>query len=500
VHSIQRPFDGTLGDLLDAGRSLAAALIARGVQAGDVVAFQLPNWAESLACFAGIALTGAALMPIAPYYREKELSFILARSGARAIVVPDEFRGRDHLAEIEAIRRNLPALETVVVVADGSLPSWATPFRLIAGGADRAGPAIVDPAAPAAIAWTSGTTAEPKGALLSHRALMFEVRDHMAAALPTGPPRQSGAPLSHVTGMLATALVPPFRGEDIHLVDHWDPAAVLETMALEQLPPALYAPIFATSLLDHPSCTEEHTALMDTASLGGSAVPSVLVERLENAGIRVTRGYGCTEHPSISFSRADDPAPWRNGTDGRVLPGVEVRVVDDDDRDVPDGRPGEVLSRGPDMFCGYLGDDTPVGGDEGWFRTGDVAVRSRYADDQWLRIVDRKKDLVIRSGVNISSAEVESAIGGMAGVQEVAAIGVPDARTGERLCLVVHPQPGATVDLETVRSHLFGVDMAHQKWPEEVLIVEHDLPRTPSGKIRKRDLVALHRAGKAISD
>jgi acyl-CoA synthetase len=493
VHSALRPYSGSLGEVLDAGRAITAALQQEGIGTGDIVAFQLPNWSESLACFVGIALAGATLMPIAPYYREKEMRFILSRTQARVLVIAKEFRGRDHLGECEALRDVLPTLETVIVVGDGVLPAWATPFTRLAAGPPAPAPARVDPAGPAAIAWTSGTTSDPKGVVLAHRALMCEVRDHMAASLPSGPPRQSGAPLSHVTGMLATALVPPFRGEDIHLVDHWEPSAVLATMLAERIPPALYAPVFATSLLDHPSCTDEHLALMDTASLGGTTVPESLVTRLEQIGVRVTRGYGCTEHPSISLSRADDPLPWRNATDGRVLPGVEVRLVDDDDRDVPDGRPGEVLSRGPDMFSGYLDplhDEGALDAD-GWFRTGDVAVRVEHDGGQWLRIVDRKKDIVIRSGVNISSAEVEAAVSTMAGVVEVAAVAVPDPRTGERVRVVVRPAPGVEIGLDDVRQHLTLSGMARQKWPEELVVIHHDLPRTPSGKVRKGDLAAL---------
>lgn len=490
VHSQLRPYSGSLGEVLDAGRGLARNLRDRGIGVGDIVAFQLPNWAESLVCFTGITLSGATLMPIAPYYGTKELRYILQRSQARAFVVADRFRGRDHRAECEALRSELPALDLIALVGDQTVPAWATRFTDLVSGDRIESPTVVDPEYPAALAWTSGTTGSPKGVLLSHRALMCEVRDHMADSLPAGPPRLAGVPLAHVTGMLATALVPPYRGDDIHLVDVWDPEVVLTTMSREGLPPALYAPVFATSLLNHPECSAEHIALMDTASLGGSPVSSGLVERLHGAGITVTRGYGCTEHPSISLSTANSPLPQRHTTDGRLLPGVEVRLVDDGDQDVSDGNPGEVLSRGPDMFSGYLdpaNNDTAFHG-EGWYRTGDIAIREECAGGSWLRIVDRKKDIVIRSGINISTAEVENTLADLPGAIELAAIGVPDERTGERLCVVVRRQPDTEIHLDDIRRQLASAGMAKQKWPEELVVTDEDLPRTSSGKIRKAEL------------
>ncbi|SNQ48368.1 putative Long-chain-fatty-acid--CoA ligase [Frankia canadensis] len=496
VHSAEHPYEGTYADVLSAARSLAQALRARGVGQGDTVAFQLPNWSESLVCFAGIALSGATLVPIASYYREKELRHILSRSRAVALVIPRHFRGRDYLAEAEALRGDLPALRTVAVVGDGPLPSWATSFAdLVAGAADEQPVPAVDPGSPAAIAWTSGTTSDPKGVLMSHRALVSEVRHHIVPSQPGTLPRLGGAPLAHVTGMLAVGLAPAFRGVGIHLVDIWDPARVLAIMAEFGLPPGLYAPVFATSLLDHPDCTPALAALMGAACLGGAPVPGPLVERLERAGVVVARGYGSTEHPSITLSLVTDPEVPRLTTEGAVQAGVEVRIVDEEERDVPFGSPGEVLSRGPDLFSGYLDPSTTADAvaPGGWLRTGDIGVLSRHGDADWLAIVDRKKDIVIRAGINISSAEVEGALSGMPGIAEVAVIGVPDESVGERAAAVVHPFPGQTITLDDIRSHLTGIGMAKQKWPERLITSDEPLPRTASGKIRKPDLRRLAR-------
>lgn len=494
IHSEIRPYRGNFADILSAGRSLAASLRRRGIGPGDVVAFQLPNWAESLVCFVGATLSGATLVPIAPYYAEKDVRLILERSKARILIACSEFRGRDHLTEVESMRTGLGALEQIIVVGGDRLPHWATPFDSLVATPDDAPAARVDPASAAAIAWTSGTTAEPKGVILSHRALASDVRHHMAVALPTGRARLSGAPLSHVTGMLASALVPPYRGEDIHLTDVWDPGRVLSAMIEHSIGPGLYAPVFATSLLTDQRCTPDHLALMESASLGGSAVPMPLVQQLEAAGISVTRGYGCTEHPSVAMSSPSDPQDLRTSFDGPLLPGVEVRLVDEDDQDVASGERGEVLSRGPDLFSGYLDDELTESAfaPGGWFRTGDIAETKELGGRTWLRIVDRKKDIIIRAGINISSAEVESSIMTMDLVAEVAVIAVPDDRLGERVCAVVRPTSrDASIDLATLTSHLRFAGVTRQKWPEELILSNDPFPRTPSGKVRKADLKLL---------
>ncbi len=488
THSATRPSCLTYAEVLDGGRALAAHLESVGVRQGDAVAFQLPNWSEALVCFVGALLRGAVLVPIAPYYREHELTGILRRSEARCLIVAEQVRGRRPIDEVAGLRDQLPALGEVIVVGDGPTPSWATPYAGAVGHAKRAGDLPrIDPAAPAAVTWTSGTTAEPKGVVLSHQALAFEVRFHMAPSLPSGA-RLAAAPLSHVTGMLATALVPPVRGEDIHLLDVWSPAAVVALMDELKLPPALYAPVFATSLLDEPSLRPDHLRLMDTASLGGAPVPRALAERLERAGVAVTRGYGCTEHPSISLSASSDGSRARLTTDGRILPGVELRLLDDDGAIVAVGAQGEIHSRGPDLFSGYLGAAGSATNEDGYFATGDIGVVEEDESGRWLRLVDRKKDIVIRAGINISAAEVEAALDGLPGVRELSVIGVPDARTGERVCVAVVPVAGREVTLEDVRRHLDAARVARQKWPESVLLVDEALPRTPSGKVRKPDL------------
>jgi acyl-CoA synthetase (AMP-forming)/AMP-acid ligase II len=223
---------------------------------------------------------------------------------------------------------------------------------------------------------------------------------------------------------------------------------------------------------------------MRFVGLGGSAVPSAIADRAASHGISIARSYGSTEHPSITGAKHDDPDDKRRHTDGRPLVGIELRIVDDDGNDAPTGEPGEIWSRGPDRFAGYtdpaLTDAAFAPG--GWYRTEDVGALD---EDGWLTITDRKKDIIIRGGENVSAAEIEELLLRMPGVTEVAVVAAPDTRLGEHACAFVRAMPGGAIPaLDDVRAHLDAAGLSRQKWPEEVRGIE-EFPRTASGKIQK---------------
>jgi acyl-CoA synthetase (AMP-forming)/AMP-acid ligase II len=485
VRSSLRPYSGTLGDVAELARRVAGGLRARGVEAGDLVAFQLPNWVEAAATFWATAFLGAVPVPIVHFYGTKEVGFILRQSGARVFVTADRFGHLDYLANLETLRSDLPDLEVVAVVSDDDLPRGLLPFRTLADTGAVDAPARVDPSAPALIAYTSGTTADPKGVVHAHRTIGFEIRQLGAMQPPRGgPPLLVGAPVGHGIGMLSALLIPVYRRDPIHLIDVWDPAVVLAAMLEDGVYSGAGATFFLTSLLDHPDCTDEHRALMRHVGLGGSSVPAAVTDRADAMGISIVRMYGSTEHPSITGSRHDEPRDKRLYTDGRPLPGVEIRLLDDDGKEVGVGMPGEIHSRGPDCFPGYT--DPALTKEcfdaDGWFATGDVGVLD---EDGYLSIVDRKKDIIIRGGENISALEVEELVLRLPGVAEVAVVAAPDVRLGEHACAFVRPLPGTELPtLDAVRVHLEATGLARQKWPEELRGIE-EFPRTPSGKIQK---------------
>ncbi|MFQ5666685.1 MAG: AMP-binding protein [Candidatus Binatia bacterium] len=482
IWSEVRPFQGTVGRVHDLARRMVSGLRARGIRPGDVVAFQLPNWVEAAATFWALAQTGAVLVPIVHFYGPKEVSFILRQSGARAFITADRFRHLDYVASLSAVRSAAADLELVVVVGDA--PRTTTSFAALTDYEPDDRQPDLDPNRPAIVAYTSGTTSDPKGAVHTHHSIVSEIRQLAALQAPNELPSLIGAPVGHFIGMLAGLLLPIARGVPIHLTDVWNPALVLKAVATANLTAGGGSTYFLTSLLDHPDFGPAHLERIRYVGLGGAPVPAAIADRAAALGISIFRSFGCSEHPSITGSAHDDPPEKRKYTDGAPLPGVEIRLVDGAGHEVARGEPGEILSRGPDLFAGYTEPTLTAEAFDanGWYATGDIGVLDEHG---WLTITDRKKDIIIRGGENISAGEVEELMARIPGVAEVAVVAAPDPRLGEHACAFVRPLPGTSAPtLATVRTHLEAAGLTRQKWPEEIRAAT-EFPRTPSGKIKK---------------
>jgi acyl-CoA synthetase len=500
IWSPTNPYLGTVGEVYGEALRVAGGLRAHGLGPGDIVAFQLPNWVEAAITFYACSIVGVTIVPIVHFYGPKEVGFILRQSGARALVIVSHYGKRDFLAELATVRDGLSELEMVFVVGDhGAAPDLdLLPFETLRAADVEAmdGPVPVDPDTPAVIGYTSGTTADPKGVVHTHRTLGCEVRQLSGHQANRDRASLVGAPVGHAIGMLGGLLCPLVGGKQIFMIDGWDPPTVLDAMLEEDISAGSGSTYFFTSLLDAPGFGPEHVELMHFIGLGGSPIPDAVAERADALGISLVRSYGSTEHPSITGSDHEAPREKRIHTDGRPLDGVEIRTVDEDGHDVGVGHPGEILSRGPDRFAGYTDPALTAEAIEegGWLHTGDVGIIDA---DGYLTITDRLKDIIIRGGENVSAAEVEQLLAHMKGVAEVAVVAAPDERLGEHGCAFFRMQPGHEAlapDLEAVRTHLQEAGLARQKWPEEIRIVD-ELPRTASGKIQKFVLREWLRAG-----
>ena len=493
IWSPTNPYQGTVGDVYQEALHVAGGLRALGIGPGDVVSFQLPNWIEAAVTFYACAMLGVTLVPIVHFYGPKEVGFILRQSRARAFVIVSRINQRDYLAELATIRDGLNDLEHVIVVGETDDPNHHR-FADLRSADSIDGPVHVDPDTPALIGYTSGTTADPKGVVHTHRTLGCEVRQLAGNQAGRDRPGLVGAPVGHAIGMLGGLLCPLVADKPIFMIDGWDPPTVLAAMLEEQISAGSGSTYFFTSLLDHPDCGPEHIELMHFIGLGGSPIPDAVAERADKLGISLVRSYGSTEHPSVTGSQHEAPREKRIHTDGCPMHWVEVRTVDEDGIDVGVGVAGEILSRGPDRFAGYT--DPALNAEfldaDGWFRTGDVGVLDA---DGYLTITDRVKDIIIRGGENVSAAEVEQLLAHMDGVAEVAVVAAPDERLGEHGCAFFRMQAGHEApDLDAVRAHLQEAGLARQKWPEELRSVD-ELPRTPSGKVQKFVLRQQLRAG-----
>jgi cyclohexanecarboxylate-CoA ligase len=485
--SVSRPVSTTVGELFTNARRAAGALQALGVGPGSVVAVQVPNWYEGAVAQAAAVLTGATLLPIVQIYGPRELGFILRESRAATLVVPDKFRGRDHEA-IVAAAGPLPALRTLVVIGhpstEGALP-WT---ELAAGTGAGHTPPGLEPADRALLVYTSGTTADPKGVQHSHASLLGELANPLLEPVVRADSVQLAVfPGGHVAGLLGLLRMLT-TGMPTVVMDVWDPARAAALIDEFGVTSSVGAPVHLAALLDEQRRGSATLASLREYMVGAAGVPPALVEQADGAGIATYRCYGSSEHPTISSGRADDPLVKRALTDGRPTPGTEVRLVDDDGADVATGVDGEIITRGPELFSGYtdpaLNADAFLSG--GWFRTGDIG---RLDDDGYLTITDRKKDIIVRGGENISSQEIEDLLIRHPSVAEAAAIGAPDERYGERVCAVVVLRPAATLDLAELAAHFATEGSARQKTPERLMIID-EFPRTAAGKIQKHLLRA----------
>lgn len=460
VHSTVRPWSGTFGDVERVARRLAGGLGSRGVGPGDVIAFQLPNWMEAAAVFWAASFLGAVVVPIVHFYGRKELRYILGAVEPRVFITAERFGRMEYQADLCA---DVP----IVGVLGRDFDDLLNPEPML-------GVVPTDPAAPALIAFTSGTTRDPKGVIHSHQTLGHETRQLSGLYPPDRGRQLTTAPVGHFIGMVNAFLIPVLDGTPVNLADVWDPAQALALMRSDGLTIGGGAAYYVTSLLDHPDFTVHHLACMKYAGLGGAAVPAAVTTRLAGLGITVFRSYGSTEHPSITGSQHTAPEPKRLYTDGNSLPGVEIRLADD----------GEILSRGPDLCLGYTDDALTESAfdDEGWYHTGDIGV---LEDDGYLTITDRKADIIIRGGENISALEVEEVLLALPGVAEAAVVAAPDPRLGERAAAVVRLLPKHQLPtMDELRAHFERTGLARQKWPEELHEVD-DFPRTASGKVQK---------------
>ena len=476
----------TRGEVWDQSLRLAAFFLSRGLQPGDVISFQLPNWTETPVIALAARMTGLVINPIPPIYRESELEYILGDCGAKLIFIPGTFRRTDHSAMLEGLRAKLPALKDIVVVrGDGEL-TWQD---VISGDpVDEAALPKVDPAAVLIAMYTSGTTGKPKGVLHTHlsyghrvcaMAEEYLMTDRDVVFMPS--------PVTHITGAIWAFDMPWIAGSASVLMDVWSPAEGIDCIERNGCTVTGGATPFLQQMLDVAETTPEKLKSLRLFFCGGTTVSPELIRRASDMfpGALFYRAYGSTEMITATLGiKHRSEAKYGAETDGKIVYPVEMRIVDAvTDEPVTEGEEGEILMRGPGLFAGYIDDaDNETSFlEDGFFRMGDLG-RQVFTD--YLVITGRKKDIIIRSGENISPKEVEDVLFGHPAIAEVAIVAMPSPMTGEMGCAFIILREGKTTDLPEIRRFLTEAGLAKQKFPEHLVFVE-DLPRVPSGKVRK---------------
>jgi acyl-coenzyme A synthetase/AMP-(fatty) acid ligase len=480
-HSAAGSESVSLADLVDRAARGAAAFRGLGVQAGDSVAVQVPSRIEGVVAQAAAVLAGAVLVPVVPSYGPRELGFILRESRARLLVTPDRLGRRDYLVDLHRLG-DCPALLSVAVIGDSVPQGYLDWTQLVNRSDPLCAASAFAPDDVCLLVYTSGTTGQPKGVQHTHTTLLAELRTRLTGAAGDSV-ILAAFPSGHIAGTLG--LLRMLLQAMTHVVmDAWDAATAARLINEYRVTATGGTPFFLTTLLDLAG--EIDLSSLREYGVGGASVPPSVIERAHRHGIMAFRAYGSSEHPSISGGSSEDTLAKRAHTDGRLLDGVEIRIVDDALKDLPAGSHGQIVSRGPELFVGYRDSALDAGAflPGGWFCTGDIGMLDA---DGYLTITDRRKDLIIRGGENLSSKLIEDILAEHEAVAEAAVVAAPDPLYGERACAFVVLRPAATLSLTDIRAHFSVAGTARHLTPEHLEIVG-DLPRTATGKVRKDQL------------
>lgn len=483
----------TYAQVEDLAARIAGHLRDAGVERGDVVSVQLPNWAEFLAVNVACLKLGAVVNPMLPAHRRTELSYRLDACGSTALVMATQFRSMDYRELVAHLVDATPGVRTVLLVENGGVPAGRfTSF----GEAARHDP-LPEPAGEpgrgtdvATVLFTSGSEAKPKGVLLSHDNVLAAERGFAYDLNLGGVDRLfMPAPIGHATGYLHGMTMPYVIGGTAVLLDQFSGPAAQAMIEAERCTWAMGTTSVVSDLCD--ACEQAGATLHGVRSLccGGAPVPRRLFERVRRLGTRLHSVYGSTESAPHMLVRHDDPDEVAINTDGRAVTGTQVKVVDPKTRrTLPPGMEGEEASRGPGVFLGYLGDPEVTAramDTDGWYYSGDLAVLDSAG---YLRVTGRIKDVIVRGGENISATEIEGIIREHADVRDVAVVGMPNERLGECACACIVLAPGRSpVDLVGLRDFFVERGVAKYKIPERIEIMAN-LPMTQSGKVSKGDL------------
>lgn len=487
----------TWAELDTAADAVARGLSGVGLRGGHRVALVMANRIDLAVAYFGILRGGMVAVPVNPRSTEREIGRMLADSGAKVVLCDETGVGQ--------VRSAVAGLDGaglgVTVVVDGTEPGpGEIAFERLLRDAPVVKPAAPrDDEAPAVVLYTSGTSGKPRGAVLSHRALLANVEQTAAVDPPivTADDVVLGLlPMFHIYGLNAVLGQAVRQGARVVMVDGFDPAGLLRTIRDEGVTNVALAPPVIAAWAGR-SDLREHLGGVKHVLSGASALdPELAAVFAESSGHHVEQGYGLTETaPVITATLASgraDGVPPRPGSVGRPLPGIELRLVDAGGSDAAPGDPAEIWVRGPNLFSGYWPDGTDGPRDDGWYPTGDIG----YLDDDGdLTLVDRVRELVIVSGFNVYPAEVEAVVVELPDVSEVAVVGLPDETTGEAVVAFVVP---ASSDLDAAALEASVVEhcstrLARFKQPRQVVVVE-GLPHSATGKVAKGRLRALARS------
>jgi len=486
-----RGFRYTYKELDQAAARLAAWMFEQGIQPGDTISYQLPCWCDfaiiTIACYKA----GCVAHPIAMTYQEDDLIRSINATEGKVYFGTTLFRKTNYEKQILAVKNKIPSLKNIVLL--DYVQEKTSDYPVLREILENYEPVKKDECVysrtgqdVAVILCTSGTTGGTKGVLLTHDNVRYseevfnrelELTEEDIMFMP--------APLHHATGFHHAIIAPMLHGAKVVLQQIYNCKESIQLMNREKCTYSMGATPFIYDILREMETNGGELPYLKFYLCGGAPVPGYMVQKAWKYNILLCEVYGSTESVPHTFVRQSEALALNGTTSGRALEGIEVRVVDDEGNDVPFGAPGEEISRGPNVFVGYLKaldiTDTVLD-DDGWFHSGDLCVMDENGN---IHIIGRKKDMIVRGGENLNSNEINDMLEGCPGIDEHTIIGMPDERLGERICAFVVPSPGHNdLTLEKVLSYLEEKRIAKRFWPERLELIEK-IPHTASGKIKK---------------
>ncbi|EQZ00465.1 medium-chain fatty-acid--CoA ligase [Escherichia coli] len=477
----------TYSALDHAASCLANWMLAKGIESGDRIAFQLPGWCEFTVIYLACLKIGAVSVPLLPSWREAELVWVLNKCQAKMFFAPTLFKQTRPVDLILPLQNQLPQLQQIVGV-DKLAPATSSLSlsQIIADNTSLTTAITTHGDELAAVLFTSGTEGLPKGVMLTHNNILASERAYCARLnLTWQDVFMMPAPLGHATGFLHGVTAPFLIGARSVLLDIFTPDACLALLEQQRCTCMLGATPFVYDLLNVLEKQPADLSALRFFLCGGTTIPKKVARECQQRGIKLLSVYGSTESSPHAVVNLDDPLSRFMHTDGYAAAGVEIKVVDDARKTLPPGCEGEEASRGPNVFMGYFDEPELTAralDEEGWYYSGDLC---RMDEAGYIKITGRKKDIIVRGGENISSREVEDILLQHPKIHDACVVAMSDERLGERSCAyVVLKAPHHSLSLEEVVAFFSRKRVAKYKYPEHIVVIEK-LPRTTSGKIQK---------------
>lgn len=477
----------TYSALDHAASCLANWMLAKGIESGDRIAFQLPGWCEFTVIYLACLKIGAVSVPLLPSWREAELVWVLNKCQAKMFFAPTLFKQTRPVDLILPLQNQLPQLQQIVGV-DKLAPATSSLSlsQIIADNTSLTTAITTHGDELAAVLFTSGTEGLPKGVMLTHNNTLASERAYCVRLnLTWQDVFMMPAPLGHATGFLHGVTAPFLIGARSVLLDIFTPDACLALLEQQRCTCMLGATPFVYDLLNLLEKQPADLSALRFFLCGGTTIPKKVARECQQRGIKLLSVYGSTESSPHAVVNLDDPLSRFMHTDGYAAAGVEIKVVDDARKTLPPGCEGEEASRGPNVFMGYFDEPELTAralDEEGWYYSGDLC---RMDEAGYIKITGRKKDIIVRGGENISSREVEDILLQHPKIHDACVVAMPDERLGERSCAyVVLKAPHHSLSLEEVVAFFSRKRVAKYKYPEHIVVIEK-LPRTASGKIQK---------------